>query len=168
MFPKQFSLLCNNIFKVEVFTTATPFSKTITRRDSSLTTGRSRTALPGSWPAGGARGQLISKPEARGVSHTEKGDWWSILGHYSLEGWLPVRGDMELVSGTFLASSSIIHETMTFCEFFDLHLGNFTSRNVGANMTSANWHGPLQYSKLPEGICCMTLFLSREPLTNMC
>lgn len=34
MLPKQFSLLFSNIFKVEVFTTATLFSKTITQCDS--------------------------------------------------------------------------------------------------------------------------------------
>ena len=31
MFPKQFTLLFSNIFKVEVFTAATLFSKTMTR-----------------------------------------------------------------------------------------------------------------------------------------
>ena len=34
MFPKQFSLLFSNIFKVEVFTAAALFSKTMTRYDS--------------------------------------------------------------------------------------------------------------------------------------
>lgn len=34
IFPKQFSLLFNNIFKVEVLTTATMFLKTITEHDS--------------------------------------------------------------------------------------------------------------------------------------
>lgn len=34
MFPKQFTLLFSNIFKVEVFTAATLFSKTMTRYDS--------------------------------------------------------------------------------------------------------------------------------------
>ena len=34
MFPKQFSLLFSNIFKVEVFTAAALFSKTMTSYDS--------------------------------------------------------------------------------------------------------------------------------------
>lgn len=65
MFPKQFRLLFNNIFKVEVFTTAASFSKTMNTVRLRLAEQGNRTASPAEQPAGGARGQPISKPEAQ-------------------------------------------------------------------------------------------------------